>query len=186
MKKIVVIALMSLLALNVYAKKETPTVYFYCVDFMHVNIYGAKESAHEFKKAFKGINELLMTESAKYDASSYLNVRVKEIVIAPVINRVDDIDEKELFVYNRDVEGFTKEEIEFIIGNLDLKETSGTGLIFIADFLDKTTHTGHYHVVFFDIATREVNSVEEVSGLAKGAGLRNYWARTILNVMKNY
>jgi hypothetical protein len=37
----------------------------------------------------------------------------------------------------------------------------------------------------FDIATRDIVAEEEVVGYAGGFGLKNYWARTVFNILKS-
>ena len=39
-------------------------------------------------------------------------------------------------------------------------------------------------LLFFDIATRDILQKREVKGYAEGFGLRNYWARTVYNIIK--
>lgn len=60
---------------------------------------------------------------------------------------------------------------------------SGTGLVFIADQLNKPMQQGCYYVTFFDIDTRDVLSSERRCGAAGGIGFRNYWFGTVKDVI---
>lgn len=64
------------------------------------------------------------------------------------------------------------------VAGYELRTTSGTGLVFVADHLHKLAEVGCYHVVFYDIATREVRQAEFQCGAARGIGFRNYWFGT--------
>lgn len=50
--------------------------------------------------------------------------------------------------------------------------------------MDKAYGGAYYHVVFFNMETKEVLLQERVQGLVIGAGIRNYWAGSYFNVME--
>jgi hypothetical protein len=71
-----------------------------------------------------------------------------------------------------------------IVRNYELPQTEGTGIVMIANFLDKPNARATYDIVVFDIATRKILQEKEVIGEAGGFGLRNYWARTVYNIIE--
>ena len=59
----------------------------------------------------------------------------------------------------------------------------GIGLVFIVESYNKPNGKGAYWVTFFDIETRKILITERMLGSTGGIGLRNYWAKSYLNVM---
>jgi len=80
----------------------------------------------------------------------------------------------------------TPELIGKIVKSYDLKNKSGTGVVFIVDRLVKLDKKGEgaVYVVAFDIATRAVIFSEREIGKASGFGFRNYWFRVIKDAEK--
>jgi hypothetical protein len=80
----------------------------------------------------------------------------------------------------------TPELIGKIVKSYDLKNKSGTGVVFIVDRLVKLDKKGEgaVYVVAFDIATRAVISSERETGKAGGFGFRNFWFRVIKDAEK--
>lgn len=62
---------------------------------------------------------------------------------------------------------------------------TGVGFILIAECYSKPEEKGSYYVVFFDIPTKKILSVDRMIGKARGFGLRNYWANSYYVVLKD-
>ena len=77
----------------------------------------------------------------------------------------------------------TPEQIHNIVKAYDLKNKSGTAVVFIVDRLVKLDKKGEgaVYVVAFDIASREVIFSQRETSKATGFGFRNYWFRVIKN-----
>ena len=180
MKKtlLVLLCMISAIALNAQTSKSTN--YVYGVDYTHTKVFAADESIADFTKAFEGINMLLLSESDKYDFTRVLG-KTANIVIEPImkITAIADYDNM-MTLSNIYDEPNTAE----IVRNYELPQTEGTGVVMIAKFLDKPNARATYDIVVFDIATRKILQEREVIGVAEGFGLRNYWARTVYNVIK--
>ena len=178
MKKtlLVLLCMISAIALNAQTSKN----YVYGVDYTHAKVFAADESIADFTKAFEGINMLLLSESDKYDFTRVLG-KTANIVIEPImkITAIADYDNM-MTLSNIYDEPNTAE----IVRNYELSQTEGTGVVMIAKFLDKPNARATYDIVVFDIATRKILQEREVIGVAEGFGLRNYWARTVYNVIK--
>lgn len=161
------------------ARANDPTI-FYGVDYSMVKVYGASESAGDFVEAFNGINGLLITENKKYNPEKAFKATKMTLSLSMVRDLIDNIDKKELIVDSNDYL-LTREEIEKHIRKYKTGNDNGVGSVLVADLLDKSKNKATYHAVVFDIKTKKVLSVKEVSGDAKGFGLRNFWARTVHN-----
>lgn len=201
MKKtlLVLLCMISAIALNAQTNKSTN--YVYGVDYTHTKVFAANESIDDFAKAFHGINMLLVTEPEKYDFSriiansimeslgvtepekydfsKMLNERVN-VIIEPMLKMTSECLYEDMLTWNN---LYDQPNCAEIVKNYELPQTEGTGVVLIAKFLDKSLDYALYDFITFDIATREILTQKEVKGKTGGFGLRNYWARTVYNVI---
>ena len=162
-------------------------LYVYGIDFSRTIIVSARESNEEFAKAFAGINELLLTEPDKYNFSKAFKREVHDVYPTPAHqnNQAADIAIMRCSTKTGQIIVST-EDIREMVKQYELPHTSGTGVVFIAQTLDKRKAEATYAVAFFDIATRRLLSLDIISGKAGGAGLRNYWANSVYDVLKRW
>jgi hypothetical protein len=81
---------------------------------------------------------------------------------------------------------FELDKVKEVIRKYDVKGKTGTGLIFVAENLNKTAKSGSYYVCFFDLKTKEIIECKLKSGPLNGVGFRNYWASSIYAIMKTW
>ena len=165
------------------ALKDIQSIKFYGVDYSQVKIFGAYESPIQFKNAFRRINELFIREAKKYNVGKQLKKEVTEISLDAVNQVNENIDPSKLMTYKSEY-SLSKEEIKAAIDALPIQKTSGVGMVFIAQFLDKSNNRGTYEVVFFNTETKEIIEEWITDGKARGFGLRNYWAGSIHSALK--
>ena len=108
---------------------------------------------------------------------------VTEISLDAVNQVNENIDLSKLMTPKREY-SLNKEEIKATIDALPIQKTSGVGMVFIAQLLDKSNNRGTYEVVFFNTETKEIIEEWITSGKARGFGLRNYWAGSIHSALK--
>jgi hypothetical protein len=160
-----------------------PKVVWFGVDFTAAKFTLVDDNpAIIVNQYLKTINTLILTQPEKFDIKKFFNK-------AEVFNNIDQaveynlkIDPSSLVItgnYSLD-----PDEVKNIIKKYNVKENSGTGLIFIAESLDKVAQTGSYYVCFFDIASKKIIDSRRMVGKASGFGFRNYWSGTIYNIMK--
>lgn len=164
--------------------KEVKSVVFYGVDFSMAKAYGVGESPQVLKKAYADINQLFVKESAKYNVSLYFS---KE----DVLNSFDLVDKRNSAIDVASVMGskrysIAKSQLDSLIKVYDIPNGKGVGLVIVAERLDKQDAIGYFHVVFFNQTTKEILYTKEVSGAARGFGLRNFWAHPIYRIMKEW
>ncbi len=165
------------------ALKDVQSIKFYGVDYSQVKVFGADESPLRFKDAFRRINELFITEAKKYNVGKQLRKEVTEISL-DAVNQVNrNISESELMTTKTEY-SLNKEQIKAAIEALPIQKTTGVGMVFVAQFLDKSKNRGTYKVVFFNTETKEIIEEWITEGKAGGFGLRNYWAGSIHNALK--
>lgn len=174
--------LMCIFSISMLSAQNNEKIYVYGVDYSFAKVYAAEESVEQFAKAFEGINMLIITEPEKYDFSRVVGKRV-DVVIEPMLKVVTSADYANLKSFNS-----TYEEPDYseIVKNYNIPQTEGVGLVFIAKVLNKPMAQASYELITFDISTREILLKEEVSGNVGGFGLRNYWARSLYNVINEF
>lgn len=158
---------------------------FYGVDYRLTRVLGAGEAPSSFVKVFGRINMLMINEPKKYCPGKKSKKKVKGVSLSAVNERNETIDPNTLVLDNTNVNTLTMEQIQEEIKALPIKETEGVGLVLLAELLDKTQATAHYHVVYFDVATRNIIVSWEATGKAGGIALRNYWANSLVKVLRN-
>ena len=153
----------------------TGGVVMYGVDFSKVQIAGTDSTSVNYARAFKRINAIFDLEPDKYD---FANLSRRKVVnyTAPTDMMVDAID------WNYAMQGGAepkKYSVAEMVKKYQIPHTNGMGMVIIAWLLDEANATGHYEVVYFDIATRKIILNTSVVALAGGSKLRNFWANSI-------
>ena len=156
------------------ALKDIQSIKFYGVDYSQVKIFGADESPIQFKDAFRRINELFITEAKKYNVGKQLKKEVTEISLDAVNQVNENIDLTELMTAKREYT-LSKEQIKAAINALPIQKTPGVGMVFIAQFLDKSNNRGTYEVVFFNTETKEISQTDILRPLSQTFGIGRYY-----------
>lgn len=78
----------------------------------------------------------------------------------------------------------TEAQIAAAVRGYALKNTQGTGLVFIMDRLVKAQKTACFYVVFFDAGTRRILHQERMCETAGGIGFRNFWFSPVKKAVK--
>ncbi len=177
-----------LLSLNVFGQnkeilKGVTEVTFYGVDFSHAKVYGASEEPYQFRYAFEGINDLFISEPKKYNPSKFLKKPVNGMFVKEAQSRAGKINEEELKTTN-EMYKIDSETLENIVKDFSIEQNEGVGLMIVGELLNKANKRGYFHVVFFDIKTRDLIDTWSANGKGGGFGLRNYWAHSVLDVLK--
>ena len=164
---------------------EIKNVVWLGVDFTAAKFTGVADNPEIIVNQYiKSINTLIITEQSKFDFKKFFK-------LSEVTNDIDlvnefntKIDPSKLVV--NDSYKFELDKVKEVIKKYDVKDKTGTGLIFVAENLNKTTKSGKYYVCFFDLKTKEIIECKEKSGPVNGVGFRNYWASSIYVIMKTW
>lgn len=169
-------------AQNETSLKDIDELTFFGVDFSLAKVYGASETASQFKEAFNGINALFEREPKKYDVAKAFNA-VTTINLAPSLALIDQIDATDLFT-NSTSYSLSGEPITSHISKFDTGAAKGYGAVLIAELLNKGKAEATYTVVIFDLGTKEIVTEKQFTEKAGGFGLRNYWASSVYKTLK--
>jgi hypothetical protein len=157
-------------------------VIWFGIDFTAARFTLVPENPSEIvNKYLKELNLLILSEPDKYNIKNYFNIKEVTNNIDLVNEFNSKIDPSNLVIY--DAYKIDIERVKEVIKKYEVKDNSGTGLIFVAENLNKVSNNGSYYVCFFDIKTKEILDFKRMFGAVGGFGFRNYWARSVYNVM---
>lgn len=161
------------------------------IDFSHVKLIGdfsqfsglGDKSSYQVKTIyFPAWNKLVVNEREKYDVNGMLR---KDNIFYD-IDMIMGINEKtpleDLEAYNSPV--YTREDIVKFINAYDTEGKSGIGVVLIAESLNKAEKEAYFHFAAINLSTKEILIHQRLRGEPGGFGIRNYWAGSIHDVMK--
>jgi hypothetical protein len=151
-------------------------------DFSHFAGIGEKSSSQVKNRYFASWNRLILNERDKYDIKGMLH----RDEIFYDLGLVDSLNATtptcDLESYNNP--NYTLEDVTKFVGAYDVKGKTGIGVIFIAESLNKAENEAYYHFVAINLSTKEILLHERLRGEPGGFGIRNYWAGSIHDVMR--
>jgi hypothetical protein len=179
-------ALLCLLVISVFAFSQSisgPSMTFYGIDFTKARMIGEGfYNPNDIKdRLFDSWNGLFRTEPDKYDLYKAFK---KEKVTFDFTNveRVNKTVNPQKMVSNSEY-SISPSEAASVLDKYTPSDISGLGCVFVVESFDKTKALGFIYVIFFNTATKKVILCEKMECKAGGFGLKNYWARTIFEVI---
>jgi hypothetical protein len=157
------------------------------IDFTQARLINdAGASSTDLKeKHFPGINQVVVNEPKKYDLEKALKTTVTgDISVTEKVNATLDAD-KIKSSSSSDESRLTAADIQKAVNQYDLTGKKGVGLVFVMEGLNKTGAKGSMYVTFIDMATKKVLFTERMVGKAGGFGYRNYWAKSVYEVIED-
>jgi hypothetical protein len=171
-------------AQNVSDVFTTKSITWFGMDFSNARLIGSQAFGNptEVRDNFmKSWNNLIFDEREKYDIRKVFKKSEVHFDLNLVADRNKSIDPAKLITDEDYI--ISKEKVQEIIKDYKMNETSGIGLVLIVESFNRTRNKGYMWVTFFDIATKNVLVAEKMEGEAGGAGLRNYWAKALFNIL---
>lgn len=173
-------------AKEIFNSTETPVTYL-GIDFTQARLINdAGASATDLKeKHFPGINQVVINEPQKYDlVKAFRKPITNDISVTEKVNATIDAD-KIKSSNSSDETRLDAAAIQKVVNQYDLGGKKGAGLVFIMEGLNKPGAKGSMYVTFIDMATRKVIFTERMTGKAGGFGYKNYWAKSVFEVLKD-
>ncbi|UII28843.1 hypothetical protein LVD15_10570 [Fulvivirga maritima] len=136
------------------------------------------------RRFFDSWNKLMKDEASKYNFREEYEFQglTYDLSVVDERNQMPNADELVIESDYKLPEG----KLEEIVASYDLEKVDeGLGLVYVMETLNKNEKRASIYVTFFDIASKEIIWSKKYYGAAGGFGLRNYWARPILEVMKD-
>lgn len=144
---------------------------------------GEKSGYQIRNKYFPAWNDIVLAESKKYDLSGEYDKNSIGYDLTVVKERNKEVDPEKLFPTKSGDGVLTKEQVAGVVSHYKTGK-KGVGILYVVESFDKLNERGLVWVNFFDTATGKVLITERFEGYPGGIGLKNYWARVILDVME--
>lgn len=156
------------------------------LDFAGAKFIGDEEkfqSESDTRKLIMAWNNLMINEAEKFDVGKALQRAPLPQAIPITIAHNEQLNiagmvEKSALLH------LNKEDISRIVSSYDFGSQSGLGVIFIVESFSKTDLKGLIWVTFINMDSKEVLLADRYTGKPGGFGLRNYWAGSIYNILK--
>jgi hypothetical protein len=151
-------------------------------DFNHFAEWGAQGPASIRNNYFPEWNDLVYEEYKKYDVAGMLrkeNMALNTDYIYG-LNKKAPLEEME----SKSDPGYTKEDIQKFVANYEFNTKEGLGILFVAESMNKYKEYAKYHFIVINMSDNKILLHELFTSQAGGIGLRNYWARTFFNTIK--
>ena len=143
------------------------------------------EASDIVERQFEGINQLVITESKKFDLSSAFHKPNIDHDIAAVNKRNEKVDEKQLMSTNTsDFHRLKEDDISSLVKGFDFGGKKGIGILFVMEAMSKSGKAAAIWITFIDMGSKKVlltERLEEKVGMA--IGFRNTWASAIKKLL---
>jgi hypothetical protein len=171
--------------LKEFFNNGTPLTYL-GVDFTQARVIGeAVTEANDMRdRFFPSINNVIIGESKKYDIAGAFHTQVtSDLEVVKKRNATISI-EKIKSENSADFSRLKPADIDKLVKSYDFSGKKGIGLLFVMDGMSKGEQAANVYVTLVDMNSKKVLLTEKMEGKAGGFGFRNYWVRTIYEVLK--
>jgi hypothetical protein len=158
------------------------------IDFSETRVMGdAGATPAEMKdRYFVSINEVVISEPEKYDIGKVFRKTNVSNNIAMISKVNGKIDESTIKTYeSSDMNRLTPELIEKMVSRYDFGDMSGYGIVFIMEGMNKTAPLASMYVTIVNMDKKKMVATKHMTAKPMGFGFRNYWAKTVYEVLKD-
>ena len=159
---------------------------WYGIDFSRVKMIGPGfNNPNDIKmNYFTSWNNLILNESEKFNLYNFLHKTKVDYNLELVTKSNSLVDETKMVTYNSVTTPLEEVDLSNIVAGYDFGDVEGYGTLLVVESFNKIEQKGTFYIVFFDIKTKKVLVTKQLSGMARGVGLRNYWAGSIYEALK--
>ncbi|HWC53013.1 MAG TPA: hypothetical protein VG676_05475 [Chitinophagaceae bacterium] len=158
------------------------------LDFTGARFIGDRErfgSASDVQHLIEAWNDLLITESTKFDVAAAIDKIKTEDAIDVTKDHNAALDVSDIVSSDmKDHFHLKPNDIEAIVADYDFKGNTGIGVMFNVESFSKLNEEGAIWITFIDMNRKTVFFSERLTGKPSGFGLRNYWAGAVYGILK--
>ncbi|MBT1699723.1 hypothetical protein KK083_22745 [Fulvivirgaceae bacterium PWU4] len=158
------------------------------LDFSGAKLIGDRErlgSISDVQHLVEAWNDIMLKEEEKYDVALAIDKIKVENAIEITKEHNANLDVSEMFSSEmKDHFHLKPDDIARIVADYDFKGKNGIGVMFNVESFSKLNSEAALWVTFIKMDTKEIYFSERVTGEPGGAGLRNYWANSVYNILK--
>jgi hypothetical protein len=174
-------------AKDVFNSSETNVLYL-GIDFTKARLID-DATANEMdirERQFAGINDLVVTETKKYDLAGAFHKSNVDHDLGLVAKRNDKVNAEEIkSISSGDFHRLKEDDINTLVKGFDFADKKGVGLLFVVEAMSKSEKAAAVWVTLIDMKSRKVLMTERIESKTSMAfGFRNYWASSIKNLIE--
>src|SRR5882724_11949849 len=164
----------SLMSLNAqtlkdfFTSSETPVFYF-GIDFTKAKLIDdVNANVNDIRdRQYDGINELVITESKKYDLKAAFHKSNIDHDLALVSKRNQKANTEEIkSTSSGDFHRLKEDDIKSLVSGFDFGDKKGIGLLFVVEAMSKSEKAAAIWVTLIDIKAKKVLMTDRVEGKA--------------------
>lgn len=158
------------------------------IDFSGVKILGHTDIEVEdsTNRQFAGINELVLNEPKKFDLPKAFHKATVTTDLSIVKAKNKGLDPDKIKSANdADRTRFTNATIEKMVKGYDFGGKKGVGVVILMESMSKTAERSSMYITFINMSNGKVIHTERIEEKVGGFGLRNYYAKSIYEMLKD-
>ena len=157
------------------------------LDLTSAKLIGDRErfgSTSDVMHLMESWNDIMIKERDKFNVRSAIQKDAINEAFDVTKEHNASLDISEIFSNEyKDHMRVRQSDIEAIIADYDFKGNSGIGVMFNVESFSKKQDEALVWITFVNMDTKEVFFTERLSGQPGGAGLRNYWANAVYDII---
>ena len=157
------------------------------IDYTLVKFIGSADQFSDLPKIqnyyFRAWNEIIQAEKGKYDLNIAFSVATVHYNIENTILRSQERDMSGIIQF--DPYTIDEEQVKSVVMLNTDPSADELGAMFVMETLNKIEEVSTMWLAVFNLASGEILYMRRYSGSVGGFGFRNYYARSLYNVIKN-
>jgi len=157
------------------------------IDYTLVKFIGSADQFNDLPKIqsyyFRAWNEIVQAESGKYDLNKAFSVATVHYNMEKTILRSQERDMNGILQFGP--YSIDEEQVKSVVMLNTDPSTDKLGAMFVMETLNKTEAISTMWLAVFNLASGEILYLKRYIGAVGGFGFRNYYARSLYNVIKN-
>ena len=190
MNNLVVLFVMGIMGLTAQPAENissTDEIVWFGMDYSQVKLIGGQDAFSDLDQIqghyFRAWNELILTESDKYDIKGAFDVRRVTYDMEFAISQSEQRESEG--IRQMETYSISEEQVNEMVWQYTDTSDDRIGAVLIMESLDKLRERSTMWLAVFDIATGEILDLKWYTGTPGGFGFWNYWARSYYNVLKS-
>ncbi|HEY0742516.1 MAG TPA: hypothetical protein VGD40_13670 [Chryseosolibacter sp.] len=157
------------------------------LDLTAAKLIGDRErfgSTSDVMHLMESWNDIMIKERDKFNVRSAIQKDAINEAFDVTKEHNASLDISEIFSNDdKDHMRLRQSDVEAIVADYDFKGNSGIGVMFNVESFSKKQDEALVWITFVNMDTKEVFFTERLSGQPGGAGLRNYWANAVYDII---
>jgi len=167
------------------SKPSPEEIVWFGIDYTLVKFIGTQGQFSDMEaiqnRYFRSWNELIVTESDKYNLKKAFNVNKISYEFENTIVRSQQRSMEN--IVQSDSYSLGEPDVMSIVRLNTTPSEDKTGAIMVMETLNKMKEESSMWLAVFEISTGEILYMRRYNGAVGGFGFRNYWARSYYNVI---